>query len=125
MPSSAAKNSKTKSAGLKAADEKPAEAQAAQEPPRPDPTQLAQLDHEIDQISSRATAVNASLDNLQREQNARGMHLRGDMVAAQQRMQAYLNRAQSALQAQDSEGAKKYLELAEIELGKIEKFLGH
>jgi serine/threonine-protein kinase len=125
MPSSAAKNSKTKSAGLKAADEKPAEAQAAQEPPRPDPAQLAQLDHEIDQISSRATAVNASLDNLQREQNARGMHLRGDMVAAQQRMQAYLNRAQSALQAQDSEGAKKYLELAEIELGKIEKFLGH
>jgi hypothetical protein len=40
-------------------------------------------------------------------------------------MQAYLSRAQSALQAQDSEGAKKYLDLAEIELGKIENFLGH
>jgi serine/threonine-protein kinase len=125
LPSSAAKNSKTKSAPLQSAGEQPAEVRAAQEPPRPDPAQLAQLDHEIDQMSSRATAVNASLDNLQREQNARGMHLRGDMVAAQQRMQAYLNRAQSALQAQDSEGAKKYLDLAETELGKIEKFLGH
>jgi len=49
----------------------------------------------------------------------------GCFFAAQQRMQAYLSRAQSALQAQDSEGAKKYLDLAEIELGKIEKFLGH
>ena len=125
VPSSAAKNSKTKSAPLQAAGEQPAETQAAQEPPRPDPAQLAQLDHEIDQMSSRATAVNASLDNLQREQNARGMHLRGDMVAAQQRMQAYLSRAQSALQAQDIEGTKKYLDMAEIELGKIEKFLGH
>jgi predicted nucleic acid-binding Zn-ribbon protein len=125
VPSSAGKNSRTKPAASQAAGEQPAETQAVQEPPRPDPAQLAQLDHEIDQMSSRATAVNASLDNLQREQNAHGMHLRGDMVAAQQRMQAYLSRAQSALQAQDSEGAKKYLDLAEIELGKIEKFLGH
>ena len=123
--SSAAKNSKTKSAASQPAGEQSAETQAAQEPPRPDPAQLAQLDHKIDQMSSRATAVNASLDNLQREQNAHGMHLRGDMVAAQQRMQAYLSRAQSALQAQDIEGTKKYLDLAEIELGKIEKFLGH
>ena len=120
LPSAAAKNSKTKSVPLQPAGEQP-----AQEPPRPDPAQLAQLDHEIDQMSSRATAVNASLDNLQREQNAGGMHLRGDIVAAQQRMQAYLGRAQSALQAQDCEGTKKYLDLAEIELGKIEKFLGH
>jgi serine/threonine-protein kinase len=125
VPSSAAKNSKTKSAPLQAAGEQRAETQAAHEPLRPDAAQLAQLDHEIDQMSSRATAVNASLDNLQREQNARGMHLRADIVATQQRMQAYLSRAQSALQAQDSEGAKKYLELAELELGKIEKFLGH
>jgi serine/threonine-protein kinase len=125
VPSTAAKNFRTKAVRPQAAGEHPAEAQAAQEPPRPDPAQLAQLDHEIDQMSSRATAVNASLDNLQREQNAGGMHLRGDMVAAQQRMQAYLGRAQSALQAQDSEGTKKYLDLAELELGKIEKFLGH
>jgi hypothetical protein len=53
------------------------------------------------------------------------MHLRGDIVATQQRMQAYLGRAQAAFQAQDVEGAKKYLELAETELAKIEKFLGH
>src|ERR1700730_1425615 len=107
------------------AREQKAEIQAAKEPPQPDPAQLAELDHEIDQISSRATAVNASLENLQREQNSQGTHLRGDIVATQQRMQAYLGKAQSALQAQDIEGAKKYLDLTETELGKIEKFLGH
>lgn len=53
------------------------------------------------------------------------MQLRGDIVAARQRMQAYMGKAQSALQAQDIEGAKKYLELAETGLGKIEKFLEH
>jgi hypothetical protein len=53
------------------------------------------------------------------------MHLRGDVVATQQRMQAYLGKAQSALTAQDIESAKKFVDLAETELGKIEKFLGH
>jgi serine/threonine protein kinase len=122
--------SPTKAAGTRvtpsqAAREPKAEVQAAKEPPRPDPAQLAEVDHEIDQMSSRATAVNASLDNLQREQNAHGMHLRGDIVATQERMQAYMSKAQAAFQAQDIEGAKKYLDLAETELGKIEKFLGH
>ncbi len=122
---SAVKPVGTKTAASQSAGDQKAEIQASKEPPRPDPAQLEELDHEIDQISSRATAVNASLDNLQRDQNARGMHLRGDIVATQQRMQAYMGKAQSALQAQDIEGAKKYLDLAETELGKIEKFLGH
>jgi hypothetical protein len=40
-------------------------------------------------------------------------------------MQAYAAKAQSALQAQDIKNTRKYLELMETELGKIEKFLGH
>src|SRR6266852_2158039 len=101
------------------------ESQASTQPPRPDPAQIAELDHEMDQITSREAAVNASLDSLQRAQSAQGLQLRGDIVAAQQRMQTYAAKAQSALQAQDIEKTKKYLELMETELGKIEKFLGH
>ncbi len=92
---------------------------------KPDPAQIAALDHEMDQISSREAAANASLDSLQRAQSAQGLQLRGDIVAAQQRVQAYAAKAQSALQAHDIENARKYLELMETELGKIEKFLGH
>ena len=122
---SLAKPSDRRTARPQAAADQKAEMTAPKEPPPPDPAQLAELDHEIDQISSRATAVNASLENLQHDQNARGMHLRGDIVATQQRMEAYIGKAQLALQARDIEGAKKYLDLTETELGKIEKFLGH
>ena len=123
MPS-APKAAGTKSARSQSAGDQTAEIQAAKEPPRPDPAQLAELDHEMDQISSREAAANSSLDSFQRAQSGQGLQLRGDIVAAQQRMQAYAAKAQSALQAQDIENARKYLDLMETELGKIEKFLG-
>jgi hypothetical protein len=59
-----------------------------------------------------------------REQSAQGLQLRGDLVAARERMQTYAAKARSALQEQDIENTKKYLELMQTELGKLEKFLG-
>jgi len=96
------------------------EQQAAQ----PDTTQLDELDRELDQLSSREMAITASLDALSREQNAQGMHLRGDIVGAQARMRTYLGKAQSAIQVQDAKSARKYLDLAEPEVERLEKFLG-
>ena len=129
-PAVAETPSAPKAAGKKRALSQPAgdqtaETQAVKEPPRPDPARLAELDHEMDQISSREAAANASLDSFHGAQSAQGLQLRGDIVAAQQRMQAYAARAHSALQAQDVENTRKYLDLMETELGKIEKFLGH
>jgi hypothetical protein len=86
---------------------------------------IAQLEHELDGASSRAAAVNASLTTLQNAQNNAGYGLRGDMVAAQQRMQTNLNRAHSALQAQDFVAAQKYLGQADRDISKLEEFLGH
>ncbi len=86
--------------------------------------QLAELDHQADQLSSRETAIGASLDTLQRQQNAQGLQLRGDIVAAQSRMRTYLAKAQEALQAHNLKNARKYLDLAEPDAEKIEKFLG-
>lgn len=95
-------------------------AQAAQ----PDTAELEGLDHELDQLSSREIAISASLDALSKEQNAQGMHLRGDIVERQARMRTYLGRAQSAIQAQDAKSARKYLAMAEPEVERLEKFLG-
>jgi serine/threonine-protein kinase len=86
--------------------------------------QLAELDHQTDLLSGRETAIGASLDGMQRQQNAQGFQLRGDIVAAQSRMRTYLTKAQAALQAHDLKNAKKYLDLAEPEAEKIERFLG-
>jgi eukaryotic-like serine/threonine-protein kinase len=99
-------------------------AAASPQPAAPDPAQVQALDLENDQLSSRASAVNASLDTLQKQQEAQGLGLRGDIVASQQRMEAYLQKAQAAIQAQDTTVARKYLDLAAVEVEKIEKFLG-
>jgi uncharacterized protein YfaS (alpha-2-macroglobulin family) len=82
------------------------------------------VEKEADQLSGREAAVNASLENLQRQMSAQGLGLRGDMVASQQRMQTYINKAQAAVQAQDVQGTRRYLDLAEPEVEKLEKFLG-
>ena len=96
----------------------------AQQAAQPDTAQLDELDRELDQLSSREMAITASLDALSREQNAQGMHLRGDMVEAQARMRTYLGKAQSAIQVQDARSARKYLDLVEPEVERLEKFLG-
>ena len=96
----------------------------AQQEAQSDTAQLDELDRELDQLSSREIAITASLDALSREQNAQGMHLRGDMVEAQARMRTYLGKAQSAIQVQDARSARKYLDLAEPEVERLEKFLG-
>ncbi|MFY9528123.1 MAG: protein kinase [Candidatus Acidiferrales bacterium] len=105
-------------------DQQQAASGTTQQPAPPDPAQLAELDKEMDQLSGRTAAVSSSLENLQRQQNAQGLSLRGDMAAAQQRMQIYMTKAQSALQAQDIQNARKYLALADAEVERLEKFLG-
>jgi serine/threonine-protein kinase len=83
-----------------------------------------EVEHEVDQLSSRAAAVNSSLDRMQQQQAAAGYGLRGDMAGHQESMKFNLSRAQSALQHHDTERAKKYADLAEADVEALEKFLG-
>jgi serine/threonine protein kinase len=92
--------------------------------PSPDAAELDAAEQQSDQLNSRASAVTQSIEGLRRQQSAQGYGLRGDIVASQERMQADLSRAQSALQQKDAANAKKYLDLAGIEVEKLEKFLG-
>ena len=87
--------------------------------------QMEQLEKEVDQLSSRTSAVNDSLDNLRRQQSADGFGLRGDMASTQESLKTHMYKAQQALQNQDVKNAKRYLDLAEPEIEKLEKFLGH
>ena len=86
--------------------------------------ELEEASRQFDQVNSRAAAIESSLKTLQQEQSKQGYGLRGDMVAAQQRMDANLAQAQSALQQQDAASAKRYLDLAERDAEKLERFLG-
>ena len=86
--------------------------------------QMEQLEKEVDQLSSRAGAINDSLDNMRRQQAADGFGLRGDIASTQESLKTHLSKAQQALQSQDVKNAKRYLDLAEPEAEKLEKFLG-
>ncbi len=84
-----------------------------------------EAEHQLDQLQSRSTSVTHSLDGLKRQQAAQGYGLRGDIVAAEERMKTYISKAEYFMQRQDAKSAKKYLDMAEPEIEKLEKFLGH
>ena len=87
--------------------------------------QAEEVEQKFTEVDSRSTAATQSLDNLKRQQAASGYGLRSDIVSAEERMKADLNKAQYYMQKQDSKNAKKYLDMADAELQTIEKFLGH
>jgi serine/threonine protein kinase len=97
---------------------------AASAAPADNSAQLDQLEHEVDQLSTRAAAVNSGLDHLQAQQSAAGYGLRGDMVAKQASMKTNLAKAQEASQHGDVARAEKYKALAAADVEALEHFLG-
>ena len=75
-------------------------------------------------VSVRASGVRTGLQSLQRSQAAHGFGLRTDMQAAAELMNTYLEGAEAALNARDVAQAKAFLEKAEPQVRKLEKFLG-
>jgi eukaryotic-like serine/threonine-protein kinase len=109
-----------------------AQSSAAQEtnaepapPPGPSPEEIAKAEDEADKLNIRAAAATHSVDTLRQQQTNAGYNLRGDIAASYDRLQNYLNKGNAALAARDLKSAQKYFDLADAELTKLEKFLGH
>lgn len=98
--------------------------QAPAAPAGPSPEEIAKIDDLADQLNARAAAASHSVDTLKRQQEAEGYGLRGDIAAAQERMQMNLAKGNAALKAHDLVNAQKYFDMAETEIAKVEKFLG-
>jgi hypothetical protein len=94
-------------------------------PGGPSAEEIAKIEDEADKLNVRGATVSDSLDTLRKQQNAAGYNLRADIASAEQRMQTYLAKGNDALKAQDYNNAQKYFDLADAEISKIEKFLGH
>lgn len=85
---------------------------------------LEQLQDRMVMLASRAGAVRSSLENLQRQQAAMGLGLRGDIAAAWKRMEYYMDQAEAALNKGDAAAAQRHMEAAEREIDRLEAFLG-
>src|SRR5206468_9662686 len=95
-------------------------------PPAPaiDMAALNEVETEVDQLTTRAAAVDTGLANLQRQQAASGYGLRGDMAEKQAAMRLNIAKAQDAVRNKDIDRAKKYSATAAINIEALEKFLG-
>jgi predicted nucleic acid-binding Zn-ribbon protein len=89
-----------------------------------DPKLLRDLETENEQLDSRAAAVEASVETLERQMQQSGLGLRGDMVAARNSMRNDLQQAKQAIDGQDTERARQYLDRAHKDVEKLEGFLG-
>ena len=94
-------------------------------PPGPSPEEIAKVEDEADKLSVRVATASHSVDTLRQQQLAAGYNLRADIASAQERMHLYLEKGNAALKAQDLKSAQKYFDLADAEISRIEKFLGH
>jgi hypothetical protein len=74
-------------------------------------------------LGVRASGIHTSLQSLQRSQAASGLNLRGDMQEASNLMGTYLDGANAALNDGNVTQAKSFMDKAERQIEKLEKFL--
>jgi hypothetical protein len=92
-------------------------------PAGPSREELQAIREQLVMLNTRASVIHTSLDSLQRTQAASGMNLRGDMQEASSLMTTYLEGAHEALNAGDAPSAKSFMDKAERQIEKLEKFL--
>lgn len=102
-----------------------AEIQAQQDAFLEQKRQLDAMETETDQLEGRAATVESSLDALEQQMHQSGLGLRGDMVAARSNMRNDIAKAKQAMDASDTERARRYLDQAQRDVEKLEAFLGH
>jgi serine/threonine-protein kinase len=75
-------------------------------------------------LDARADSARSGVQQIRSQQQAQGLDIRGDILAAMNRMDSDINAANHALGQNDLKAANEYLERAEREARTLESFLG-
>jgi serine/threonine-protein kinase len=86
--------------------------------------ELEELEDRMTPLAGRANGVKDSVEHLRQQQERAGFSLRQDISASSISMERYMDNADAALKARSPGAAKKYMDLAEREIEKLEKFFG-
>jgi serine/threonine-protein kinase len=86
--------------------------------------ELEELEDRMTPLAGRASAVKDSVEHLRQQQERAGFSLRHDISASLSSMEQYMGKADAALNSRNPAAAKKYMDLAEREIEKLEKFFG-
>jgi eukaryotic-like serine/threonine-protein kinase len=75
-------------------------------------------------LDARAGSAFSGVQQFRRQQQAQGLVIRGDILEAMNRARQYLSQAHSAIGSQDLAAASAYMNGADVEIARLEKFLG-
>jgi eukaryotic-like serine/threonine-protein kinase len=102
-------------------------AQAQQAPPvpsGPSPQQMNEVRQQYNLLAVRVGAAKSGLGSIQQQMRRQGLDLRTDIVEAESRMDYLMKEAMDSIRANDPASAKSEMQMAELALGTVEKFLG-
>ena len=102
----------------------PAPESANTPPPGPSKQEIAQTRERMIQLDAKADAAKVGIQQIRNQQQAQGLDMRGDILAAMNRMTSYLNEADRALSQNDLQAANDNMDRADKELSTLETFLG-
>ena len=75
-------------------------------------------------LGARADSALSGVQQIRSQQQAQGLDIRGDILTSMNRMQSLMNEANRALGQNDLQTANDYMDRADAEIAKLEKFLG-
>lgn len=93
-------------------------------PAGPSLQQVREAHDRFNDLSARAEADKTGVESIRRQQQAQGLDLRGDILAAMNRLDNDINEANQALKRNDPASADHYMDRADQELSTLESFLG-
>jgi serine/threonine-protein kinase len=93
-------------------------------PAGPSPQEIREVKDRLSNLDARADSARAGVESIRKQQQAQGLDIRGDILAAMNRLNNDMREAQAALGQNDLKSAGEYLDRADRETATLEKFLG-
>ena len=93
-------------------------------PAGPSPQEVRRARDRLSNLEARSDAASAGVASIRSEQQRQGLDIRGDILAAMNRLSNNLRQAQAAIAQKDLQAADEYMERADKDTSTLEKFLG-
>ncbi len=93
-------------------------------PAGPSPQELREANDRYANLEARAQSTDAGVQQIRSQQQSQGLDIRGDILAAMNRLNNDMTQANSAIARKDLDLADDYMKRADHEISVLEKFLG-
>ncbi len=90
----------------------------------PSPREMREARDRFANLEARADSALSGVEQIRSQQRAQGLDLRGDIVTAINRLHHQLDQARQALAERDLDTANEYMNRADGDTSRLEKFLG-